>query len=184
MKTQRKCGDCTLCCRLLPTNEVDSKANEKCRHQCRNGCAVYAARPLSCQVWSCRWLLGDDTGQRPDRAHYVVDSLPDYIVARDNATGEERTFPVVQVWADPEHFDDVVRDVALRAFIEREGQEWGTCGLIRDGSSSACFMAPPSVTRAGWVVYPKHELAGGKPHDLHDVAAKLGGLNLVIEIGS
>jgi hypothetical protein len=37
--------------------------------------------PECCQMWNCRWIVSDlpvDMA-RPDRCHYVVDVMPDFI---------------------------------------------------------------------------------------------------------
>jgi hypothetical protein len=45
--TQRRCGDCQLCCKLLPTREVNKPANTRCQHQrAHKGCAIYEVWPL------------------------------------------------------------------------------------------------------------------------------------------
>lgn len=134
----RKCGSCTLCCKLLPVPELEKPNNVRCVYQCSKGCRIYARRPHSCAFWNCRWLAGDDTGQRPDRAHYVVDMMPDFVIARPLDGSEPHKVAVMQVWVEPGH--DVTHDPALRAFIERER----TAALIRDGKLGT-FIAPPSV---------------------------------------
>src|SRR5580765_5282061 len=102
--TDRACGDCQLCCKLLPMPELDKPANTRCQHQkFKTGCAIYTRRPRGCMYWSCRWLLGVDTADvpRPDRAHYVIDPTPDFIRMIDNTTGElQANIEVVQVWID------------------------------------------------------------------------------------
>jgi hypothetical protein len=78
----RQCGDCQLCCKLLPIQELNKAAGDRCQHQRHGiGCNIYPNRPNCCQLWNCRWLAGDNTGARPDHAHYVVDIMPDYITA-------------------------------------------------------------------------------------------------------
>ena len=60
----RRCGDCQLCCKLLPVGALGKAAGERCRHQRHHkGCAVYRKRgfPSECGAWSCRWLVEDDT---------------------------------------------------------------------------------------------------------------------------
>src|SRR5215471_3194906 len=122
-KTKRRCGGCTLCCKLLPVhhgahNDVGidlpgswhKAAGERCRHQrSGKGCAVYrkAGFPSACLFWNCRWLVSDDTDdlRRPDRAHYVIDVMPDFITLTDNETGEKHTIEVIQVWVDPDYRD-------------------------------------------------------------------------------
>ena len=73
----RHCGTCTLCCKLLPVRELEKPADTKCRHQSSKGCGIYRRPgfPDSCHLWSCRWLVDDDTADmlRPDRAGYVLD---------------------------------------------------------------------------------------------------------------
>lgn len=117
----RACGGCTLCCRLMPVRELAKGANTRCRYQrTGKGCAVYAThkQPPSCKIWSCAWLVDPETAKlsRPDRSHYVIDVMPDYITTVDNATGERRDHPVVQVWCDPKH-RDAHRDPALREWL-------------------------------------------------------------------
>ncbi len=89
--TDRKCGDCSLCCKLLPMPELAKPANKRCKHQrYGKGCAIYARRPDSCRTWSCRWLLGEGTDDlpRPDRSHYVIDPMPDFVRMVNKDSGE------------------------------------------------------------------------------------------------
>src|SRR5580698_1258587 len=80
--TNRTCGDCTLCCKLVPVREgviingknvagLNKGANEKCPYQTHKCCTVYDRRPVACRMWNCRWLVADDTTDlsRPDRSH-------------------------------------------------------------------------------------------------------------------
>jgi hypothetical protein len=98
----RQCGECTLCCKLLPVRELGKGANTTCEHaKFKKGCAVYHTTiPHSCRLWNCRWLVEDDTADqsRPDRAGYVIDIMPDFITATDNETGERFRVEVVQIW--------------------------------------------------------------------------------------
>lgn len=92
----RVCGVCGLCCRLLPVPDVDKKANQKCRHFSRSsgGCRIYTDRPYACYLWSCHWLVNPEFEKmkRPDKAHYVVDILPEYITTTENG-GNARKWP-------------------------------------------------------------------------------------------
>ena len=37
----------------------------RCPHQKHGvGCAIYAHRPKSCELWSCRWLVDDQTSSK------------------------------------------------------------------------------------------------------------------------
>src|SRR5262245_598700 len=83
----RRCGDCQLCCNLLPVRELNKGAGQRFRFQkFHKGCTVYhrpeAGFPMCCGLWSCAWLIdpeGTADFSRPDRSHYVVDIMPDYV---------------------------------------------------------------------------------------------------------
>jgi hypothetical protein len=115
----RKCGDCQLCCKLLPVVELGKLANQKCQHQKFGvGCAIYHRCPRSCRLWSCQWLLGGDgteTLRRPDRGHYVVDIIPEFIRVQPHDGSPEAQVPVVQVWLDP-RYPDAWQDAGLLAY--------------------------------------------------------------------
>lgn len=150
MTTQRQCGDCQLCCKLLPTEEIKKPAAERCPHQKHGvGCAIYARRPFSCAAWNCRWLLNDDTGDlpRPDRAHYVLDVMPDFIVATDPETGKPTTISVVQVWVDPA-YPLAHRAPSFRRWLDRQHKP----AVIRYNSNDGFVLVPPSMTSsATWL---------------------------------
>src|SRR5262245_19567113 len=169
--TSRQCGSsgnrCTLCCKLLPVRELKKAAGQRCQHQRRDGCRVYgkAAMPVSCKLWHCAWIAqkAGDT-RRPDRVHYVIDVLPDYITIRQ-PTGEETKLPVRQVWIDPD-YPDAHRDPALRAWLD----ETATAAVIRYSSREGIILFPPSVAGDGeW-----HEVTSGvdeREHTAAEVAA-------------
>jgi hypothetical protein len=180
----RRCGDCQLCCKLLPLRERDSAAtvramkaaglalpsafagmvpdfdkpaNTRCQHQRHGkGCAIYPRRPLACQLWSCRWLNEADTADqhRPDHSHVVIDVVPDYVTLRNNQTGEAHRTEVIQIWVDPA-YPDAHRAPAIRAYIDRQA-EHGPLALIRNGSHDAFLLVAPSAAPDGaW-----HEIRG------------------------
>ena len=53
----KSCGSCTLCCKILGIEEVDTLAWEWCQH-CKpgKGCGAYEARPAVCREFECQWL--------------------------------------------------------------------------------------------------------------------------------
>lgn len=168
----RQCGQCTLCCKLVPVAEMDKVAGQRCRHQrLSKGCAIYAKRPLVCRMWNCRWLTDDDTADlsRPDHSHVVIDSTPDYVTAVGE-DGRRQTVPVLQLWCDPRH-PEAWRAPAILAYIERRGKE-GFGAIIRFDSNRATCVFPPSLTGTGWV----ENDAGivDKEHTMADIAAALG----------
>lgn len=141
----RECGSCTLCCRLLPVKGIGKPALTRCKHQRHHkGCAVYhqpeKGFPRECGLWSCAWLKNVDAAElrRPDRSHYVIDLLPDYITA-EQPDGPPVVVPVVQIWADPK-YPDCHRDPELRAWLIRRN---GFAGIVRYGSDEAIIIFPP-----------------------------------------
>lgn len=151
----RKCGECTLCCTLLPVKGLNKGASVRCRHQrsllhqAGAGCAVYHKEgfPVECALWNCRWLMDDTTEklQRPDRSHYVIDIIPDFItgVAQD---GREQKAAAIQVWIDP-RYPDAHRDPAFREWlVENAG---GCVALIRRDSENAMVLIPPQMSSTG-----------------------------------
>lgn len=161
----RKCGSCTLCCRLVPVRELGKGANERCQHQSSKGCAVYhrpPAFPACCGLWSCRWLVDPQTEglRRPDRTGYVLDLLPDMIRTSDQNTGEEREIIVLQVWVDPNR-PDAWRDPALLRYADKLARDHGIAMLLRYSTSKAVTVfAPPLCTDGQW-----HEVHDGNVVD-------------------
>lgn len=174
----RQCGPCQLCCKLLPVVELQKTANTRCSHQRHGkGCAIYRkpGMPQSCQLWSCRWLLGLDTGElrRPDRSRYVVDMLPDFVELEVIDTGERTQVEVVQVWCDPKA-REAWKDEALAAYLTRRAAE-GKGALIRFSSSDAITVFPPPLSErfgapaGAWIV---NESGTSAPaHTVRDVFA-------------
>lgn len=177
-KGGRQCGGCSLCCKLLPVRELKKGAGQRCQHQrMSKGCAIYGRHPASCKLWSCAWLIGADGGdtadlRRPDRAHYVIDPMPDYVTVRNNETGEAiDTIPVVQIWVDPAH-RDAHKDPALREFLRRRGEE-GVAALLRYSDTEAVPLIPPQMNDTGDFLVPPNHHTLGKTHTPAEVEAAL-----------
>lgn len=173
MTTTRKCGDCQLCCRLLPTEEIAKPANERCPHQksyC--GCKIYPRRPMSCQLWSCRWLVDDDTADqpRPDRSHIVIDMMPDVVRQTRNDTGEVETKPVIVAWVDPK-YPDAYKSAAFLRYVKRQK----VLVLLRYGSKeNGGVLFPPATTGLDHIAWHSSELGSDMPLTLREKAAALG----------
>jgi hypothetical protein len=153
----RRCGACSLCCRLVPVPPLDKPGGQRCqyqRHKTTGCCTVYGddtRMPQACRMWSCRWLV-DPTfpGQRPDRAHYVVDITPEILTTVAKDTGAIRNWPAVQIWVDPLH-PEAHRDPRLREWIDRQAEQTGMVAIIRGGGrDEGLALAPPSLTKDGW----------------------------------
>jgi hypothetical protein len=163
----RQCGDCQLCCKLLPVRSVAKLAGQRCSHQSHSkGCKVYARLASvspECRLWSCRWLVEDDTSdlRRPDRSHYVIDIMPDFVTLQDPDTGILEHVQVVQIWVDP-RYPDAHRDPALRAYLERRAEE-RIIGLVRFDNKKGMALFPPSLSTTGeW-----YEKGNGQSVDSH-----------------
>lgn len=150
----RRCGECTLCCRLVPVGELEKPANTRCQHlRVGKGCRVYhsAQYPSSCALWACAWLQEPEANlPRPDRAHYVIDPFLDFIELQHGG-GARLRIDVVQVWVDPRH-PQAHRDPALRAYLAERGERLGQAALIRFDERTALTLFPPAMTSTGeWV---------------------------------
>lgn len=179
---RRACGDCQLCCVLLPVKDIGKGANTRCQHQRHHkGCAVYrTALPNSCHLWNCRWLLNDDTADqsRPDRSGIVIDVVPEYITVTDNITGLQENRPVIQIWMDPKRLD-AHRDPAFRAYVARRAAE-GMAAIIRTSAEDAFLLIAPALTSNGeWV--EMRDTVRGPSHSVADIVRTLG-LGLAVEI--
>lgn len=143
----RQCGSCTLCCKLVPVQELDKNAGEVCPHQRHfKGCAVYDKRPRSCKSWSCEWLLGNETElpgiKRPDQAHYVIDCVPDYVKIFEAGGSEPIKMGAIQIWIDPK-YPNAHRDPALRELLI----EKYAIGIIRFDAYEAINLIPPVMVK-------------------------------------
>ncbi len=169
----RKCGDCQLCCRLVPVPAIGKPATQRCQHQSHaKGCRIYPSRPFACIAYSCRWLTDNDTTdlRRPDRAHYLIDPMPEFVRLQPGDGSGEFQLPVIQIWCDPK-FADAHRDPALREYLERRSKD-GYAAVVRYGSADAFVLFPPSMTSdAQW-----HEKTGQHEKE-HSVAEILDVLN-------
>ncbi|MEZ4318614.1 MAG: hypothetical protein R3F61_13960 [Myxococcota bacterium] len=58
---RRPCDGCTACCEFLWVEEMDAPAGQPCRHQCREGCAIFGQpeRPAVCNGFYCFYALGE-----------------------------------------------------------------------------------------------------------------------------
>ena len=169
----RVCGDCQLCCKLLPIDALSKPANKRCRYQkIRTGCTIYSTRPAECRVWSCQWLKNPETNalKRPDRAHYVIDPIPDYVRFPQIDGSDDVVIPVLQIWIDP-GFPDAHRDPSLRAFLAQVARRDGMAALIRfDERTAITLLAPFLHNGPDWI-----EITGEREamHSVADIFHKL-----------
>jgi hypothetical protein len=172
----RQCGECTLCCTLLPVVPLGKGAGERCKYQRRAGCRVYnkPKMPLECQQWNCRWLVNEagDT-RRPDLTHYVIDVMPDFITTQETVISNARNIEVIQIWVDSQH-PDAWRDPELLAFLELRGKE-GKAALIRYNSKDGFVLVPPAMAGDGDFHEVHHGKSIARTHSFAEVVKALGG---------
>ncbi len=70
---ERKCGECTACCKTHGVFEIQKMAGVWCpKSVLSKGCSVYADRPGECRDFACAWLMGFiDEQYRPDKTKIV-----------------------------------------------------------------------------------------------------------------
>jgi hypothetical protein len=76
----RRCGTCTLCCKVLTVEELRKPNGEWCPHCVKGrGCAIYSERPNECRRFQCGYLLSPTLGEHwlPARSKLVVALKPD-----------------------------------------------------------------------------------------------------------
>lgn len=183
----RQCGDCQLCCKLLPVQELGKLANQKCQHQKFGvGCAIYHRCPRSCRLWSCQWLIGGEHTEmlrRPDRGRYVVDIIPEFVTLSPHDGRPPQQAPVVQVWLDP-RYPDAWRDPGLLAYLDERAKQ-GFAALLRTSShQAACLVAPRLTGKPDWTLMPSATCeAQHSAAEIVDTLAKHGlGFDVKLEL--
>jgi hypothetical protein len=87
---------------------------------------------------------------RPDRSHYVIDIVPDFVVTINEERLKERV-TTIQIWVDPKH-RDAHRDVKLREYLIRRANSERIIGQVRYGSTGCLILIPPNLTTDGeWI---------------------------------
>jgi hypothetical protein len=83
--SNKTCGDCTLCCKVMAIEELAKPLSSWCRHcQPGRGCSIYSDRPAECRTFSCLWLVNDQLDQRwkPSKSKLVLTTSEDGIEVR------------------------------------------------------------------------------------------------------
>ena len=186
---ERRCGDCQLCCRMLPLTTIGKPIGVRCQHQRHGkGCAVFGkfGRPASCAVWRCAWLADIAPElRRPDHAHYFVDPTPDFVVLGTNLKEGRKVF-AISVWVDPS-YPDVHRDPALRAFIARIAEEHDAVAVVRTGPEGVMTLIPPRMSDTGaWeerasTAMPRHSVGEIRKRMIEERLEKAQSLDAPLE---
>jgi len=73
-----KCGECTLCCELLPIPEIGKSENVLCTDcTLKKGCNIYNERPESCVNFDCLYISSNEMELelRPDNCNVIFDMI-------------------------------------------------------------------------------------------------------------
>ncbi len=70
----RACGDCHMCCKVIPVAEAGKSGFELCGRARHDGCATYLTRPDACREFFCMWRLDAslDDAWKPSVAGFVL----------------------------------------------------------------------------------------------------------------
>ncbi|RXH25057.1 MULTISPECIES: hypothetical protein [Bradyrhizobium] len=132
--TKRRCGDCTLCCKIMAIEALAKPASAWCGH-CRpgRGCAIYAGRPAECEDFACLWLVNDllDERWKPSRSKLVLTTSEDGIEVRcdpgfPDAWRKQPYAGDIRAWAVEGERNDmtVVVIIGLRMFLITSDHEF------------------------------------------------------------
>jgi hypothetical protein len=78
VNSEKSCGTCTECCRMMMVPELDKPAWILCSHCATGvGCKIYPDRPQSCRDFLCGWLQAPYMGPdlKPEKCHVVFFQL-------------------------------------------------------------------------------------------------------------
>ena len=71
----RRCGACTLCCKILRIEELAKPKGTWCRHcEAGGGCKIYEQRPSECKKFLCGFLTATELSEewRPSKCKIVL----------------------------------------------------------------------------------------------------------------
>jgi hypothetical protein len=75
----RRCGECTMCCKVFPIPETGKADYENCPHLVPGvGCGIYETRPQTCRDFFCMWRFDAslDEAWKPSNAGFVLHDPP------------------------------------------------------------------------------------------------------------
>ena len=118
-RTGRRCGTCSLCCKLPEIVVLNKPANTWCRHSepGKGGCGIYGTRPEKCQNFGCGWLtdLSFDDDWFPARAKLYVTHTPAMDGGRDVLISIDPAYP--NRWREAPYYDRILQIAAKRGRV-------------------------------------------------------------------
>jgi len=77
-----ECGECTLCCDLLPIKELNKPANILCEYcELKKGCKIQETKPLECRNFDCAYYQMEKVhiDLRPDNCKVIFEKVSDRV---------------------------------------------------------------------------------------------------------
>jgi len=94
-KENNTCGDCTLCCELLPIAEINKPHSQLCGDcTLKKGCGIYNTRPESCRNFNCLFIESNDMGEllRPNNCNVIFERITTKIYLAINHYNDPRAY--------------------------------------------------------------------------------------------
>lgn len=110
--TERSCGACSECCRVLAVAEINKKPFTLCEHTRHYGkagrCKIHESKPDVCRAFRCFWLKGSFAeSDRPDKTGVVVSESKTYngnvlsiLITQGNVTERGRFYHGLLRWVN------------------------------------------------------------------------------------
>ena len=141
--SDRNCGGCTLCCKLLAVPAIDKPRGQWCKH-CTpgQGCKIYEQRPEVCRDWNCGWQIWPWLGEEwhPLRCGIVIN--PNLSLDPDHSAIDFHVDPAdPDRWRKPEYLSQL-------RLLARDGQ---------DGELKFRVIINVAGIRK-WIVFPNKEV--------------------------
>ena len=142
--SDRTCGSCNLCCKVVAAHEIAKPAGTWCPHARPGaGCAIYGAHPQACRKFNCAWLEIPelDDAWKPEACGFVIYSEdegrgPCTDAARPDAWRAAPFHEALKAWAFDRlrrggHAVVYVEDKVIALFPEEELDLCGHTGAYR-----------------------------------------------------
>lgn len=96
---QRACGECTVCCTVMPVVELRKPGRRACESVTPEGCAIHPDRPASCREFHCLWLRGAINGDGDQHTETRPDVLGVMFDAYALRGETDRHIVAIELWA-------------------------------------------------------------------------------------
>jgi|TARA_R110000796_G_scaffold24033_1_gene68745 hypothetical protein len=96
-KQKNICGDCTLCCDLLPIPEIKKPHSQLCGDCVLSvGCSIHSTRPESCRTFNCLYIESDESEMgnslKPNKSNVIFEKLTTNIYIAINHYNEPTAY--------------------------------------------------------------------------------------------